>query len=202
VFSEQGLDGSLEEVARRAEVGIGTLYRHFPTRDALIEALVDDRVHDIARLATEALEAPDGWTGLRMFLEGVLEIQSADRNLNTVFAHYGSGNSRLQQMRKQASGVSLPLIERAQAEGSLRADFDLSDLTALFWAQGTLLDATRCVAPNWWRRQLALMLDAYRAENATPLPEPPLTPSQLRRARTALLDARRPRAGGSRTKRR
>jgi AcrR family transcriptional regulator len=198
VFAEQGLDASLEEVARRAEVGIGTLYRHFPTRDALVEALLDNRMKDVTDAGTRALEAVDGWSGFRLFLESVLELQSADRNLFTVFAHYGSGSGRLQDMRRQTVLLAQPVIDRAKREGTLRADFDISDLIAVFWAQGRIIEATQCIAPRWWRRQLALMLDGFRAEGASPLPEAPLTASQLRRARATLLDKSRARAGSAR----
>ncbi len=198
VFSERGLEGSLEEVARRADVGIGTLYRHFPTRDSLIEALLDDRMHDVSEAGAEALRADDGWTGFRLFLERVLELQTADRNLFTVFAHYGGGNSGLQGMRRQTTRLAQPIIDRAKREGSLRSDFDISDLTAVFWAQGRVIEATKCIAPRWWRRQLALMLDGFRAERAAPLPEPPLTASQLRRARAQLLEQSLSRSGGRR----
>ncbi len=202
VLAEQGVDGSLEEVARRADVGIGTLYRHFPTRDVLVEALVDNRMQDVTDVAARALEAADGWTGFCMYLEGVLELQSADLNLFTVFAHYGSGSGPLQDMRRQTLLLAQPIIDRAKREGALRADFDISDMTAVFWSQGRIIEATRGIAPRWWRRQLALMLDGFRAESASPLPEAPLTASQLRRARATLLDQSRARAGGGRSQNR
>ena len=185
-------------MARRADVGIGTLYRRFPTRDTLVEALLDDRMQDVLNVSARSLEAKDGWAGFCLYLEGLLELQISDRNLFTVFAHYGSGNGRVQEMRRHTLLLAQPVIDRAKQEGALRADFDISDLTAVFWAQGRIIEATRCVAPRWWRRQLALMLDGFRADKAGPLPEPPLTTSQLRRARAQLLEQSRGRSAGGR----
>jgi hypothetical protein len=77
------------------------------------------------------------------------------------------------------------MIERAQEQKTLRADFAPEDLPLLFWSAGRVIEATAKVAPDAWRRYLGLMLDGLRAEAATPLPEPPLTRAQVTRARGA-----------------
>src|SRR5437763_15309556 len=78
-FAERGPDAPLEDIARRAGVGIGTLYRHFPTRDALIETIYAEHIGEVEVLAKDAAEAEDAWAGLSAFLEGLLELQA--RNL-------------------------------------------------------------------------------------------------------------------------
>src|SRR3954462_10863411 len=67
-FQERGLDVGVDEIARRAGVGMGTLYRHFPTKDALIDAIVDARFAELITAAEAALEAPDAWDGFDAFL--------------------------------------------------------------------------------------------------------------------------------------
>src|SRR5438132_13734134 len=80
-FREQGLDVSLEEIARRAGVGIATLYRRFPTRDALIEAVFEDHVASFVALAEEALQNEDPWVGFSTFIEQLCERQASDFGL-------------------------------------------------------------------------------------------------------------------------
>jgi hypothetical protein len=74
------------------------------------------------------------------------------------------------------------LIERAQEQGALRADFTVEDMPLVFWTGSRVVEATAAVAPEFWRRYLGLLLDGLRAEAATPLPHPPLTRAQLNRA--------------------
>ena len=78
------------------------------------------------------------------------------------------------------------LLTRAQGSGTLRADLVLNDMFVLLWSQSRIIEATYGVAPRAWRRHLYLMLDAYRADRATPLPEPPLSPAQMERATARL----------------
>jgi hypothetical protein len=73
------------------------------------------------------------------------------------------------------------LIERAQEQGALRADFTAEDMPLVFWTGGRVIEATAAVAPDFWRRYVGLLLDGLRAEAATPLPHPPLTRAQLTR---------------------
>ena len=84
-------------------------------------------------------------------------------------------------MRARVRPVLTRLIERAQEQGTLRADFTLEDVPLLFWTGGRVIEATSTVAPELWRRYLGLMLDGLRADSATPLPQPPLTRAQLDR---------------------
>jgi hypothetical protein len=81
------------------------------------------------------------------------------------------------------------VLTRAQEAGEVRADITQADIVTLIWSNGRIIDATRATAPNAWRRHLHLMLDAYRAERAHPIPEPPMTSDQLYDAMVALSDA-------------
>jgi len=85
-------------------------------------------------------------------------------------------------MRARIKPLLRSMIERAQRQGSLRADFAVEDLPLLFWTSGRVIETTAAIAPDYWRRYLGLLLDGLRASAATPLPRPPLTPAQLARA--------------------
>ena len=117
-FAEQGLDVPLEDVAEDAGVGIATLYRRFPTRDDLIAACFERRVAEYARVAEEALEAPDGWSGLCAYVEQICAMQAADRGLKDVL-------TRTFPERQDPGGASdarLPTVGPADRAGQGRGN--------------------------------------------------------------------------------
>jgi AcrR family transcriptional regulator len=158
LFAEVGVDASPRALAQRAGVGVGTLYRHFPTREQLLAAVLDDSFAAYVAAAEQALDAPDGWTGFTSFLETALSLHARNRALAAV--------ADREQQRRQLAPVVERLIERAQAEGSLRRDFDRDDLSLLFWSLDRAIELTREVAPDAWRRQLAFVLDGLHCANA------------------------------------
>ena len=186
VFAERGVEASLEEIARRAGVGVGTLYRHFPTRDALIEAVFERRIGEFVAVAEAAAEEPDAWLAFVGFLEGTLAIQAGDRMLKDVFLRLPPGTGPVQQARTEMRQLFETVLERAREHGGLRGDFAFPDLALLFWSFAPLMDATADAAPGAWRRHLHWLLEGLRAEAATPPPEPPLTSEQLELAVQAL----------------
>ena len=181
-FREHGLDVSLEEIARRAGVGIGTLYRRFPTRDGLIEAVFEDHVDSFLALAQEAMLIEDPWLAFSSFIEQLCERQAADSGLKDLLCMHLSGETLLKQARARVGTVFSKLLERAQSAGVLRPDVTTADIEFVLWSNKTVIEATHEVAPNAWRRNLALLLDAFRAENAHQLPERALTASELQRS--------------------
>jgi AcrR family transcriptional regulator len=186
VFAEQGADASLEEVARRAGVGIGTLYRHFPTRDALVEEIFAEHIGEVLAAAEEAAANEDAWAGVVSFFERVLELQARNLQLRDVFLRYSSGDGTSAERRKQVRAALGRLVARGREQGTLRADFALSDLLVAWWSFAPVLQATCAVAPDAWRRQLRIVLDGMRAGAATPQTARPLTGPQLDAAIDAL----------------
>jgi AcrR family transcriptional regulator len=187
VFAERGVEASLEEIARRAGLGIGTLYRHFATRESLVEAIFERRVVELVAVAEEAVAEPDGWYGFGRFLERTLELQAGDRVLKDVLMRYAPpGEGKVAAARAELRALLGQMLERAREHGTLRADFTVSDLALLLWSFGPLIDATAEIAPKAWRRHLHWLLDGLRAEAATPPTEPPLTDEQLGAAMDAL----------------
>ena len=118
VFAERGVEASLEEIARRAGVGIGTLYRHFATRDALVEAVFERRIGEFVAIAERAAAEPDAWLAFVGFLEGTLEIQAGDRLLKDVFLRSPPGAGRVEQ---RARGAAPVIRGRARARARGRA---------------------------------------------------------------------------------
>jgi AcrR family transcriptional regulator len=172
-LAEHGMEVSMEEIARRAGVGIGTLYRRFPNRQDLVEAVFLCKAQGYLDAATAALDAPDGWTGFAGYLERLCELQVADRSLSDVLTMHLSGCPRMSEIRNRWYAAQLALIDRAQLEGSLRADLVPEDVVLILLANAGVIDATAEAAPDAWRRSLGLMLDAMRATSATPLPDSP-----------------------------
>src|SRR5271157_191041 len=157
-FAERGLDVPLEEVAGQAGVGIATLYRRFPTRDDLIAACFERRVEEYAAAAEQALQAADGWSGFSAYVERICAMQAADRGLNDVLTRTFPNATVLEGHRMRGYELSLQLIERARAEGSLRADFVSEDLVLLLMANAGVVQAAGNAAPDAWRRFVGLAL--------------------------------------------
>jgi AcrR family transcriptional regulator len=175
VFAERGLDATLNDVAARAECGIGTVYRHFPNKEALVEALFADRLDEIVALADEANMIGDPWQGFLFFLERSMELQVLDRGLRGVLLHSQYGRKQVKEARDRIAPKVGRLVERAKAVGRLRADFDQLDVPMLINMIGSVADYTGDIEPGLWRRYLALIVDGlFDARNSTsPIGSPP-----------------------------
>ncbi len=182
LFAREGIDASVEEITRHAGVGMGTLYRHFATKEELVDAVLEDALSDFVALAEQALAEEDAWTGFKFFVEQAVGLHAANRCLKDVVATREHGLKRVRAMRARTRPLLRRLVERAQADGALRPDFTVEDIPLLFWTSGRVIEITSTVAPDYWRRHLGLVLDGLRAEAATPLPQPPLSETQLKRA--------------------
>jgi AcrR family transcriptional regulator len=180
VFAERGVDGSLEEIARRAGVGIGTLYRHFATRDALIEAVFERRIGDFVAIAEAAAAEPDAWLAFTGFLEAMLKLQSEDRMLKDVLWRSAPGAERVESARARLRGLFEQVLERAHAQGELRADFGFADLAVLLWSFAPLTEASSDDGSNVWARHLHVLIDGLRTGAATPQSQPPLSDEEMR----------------------
>jgi AcrR family transcriptional regulator len=169
-FAERGLDAQIDEIAREAGVGVGTVYRHFPTKEDLVRALQAARFEWLAVLARECLQAGDAWEGFSDFMYRSAELQAGDRALSEIMA------ARPEGMAEEAAGSGLieaveALVERAQLSGDLRADVVSHDVPMIMCGLGRATG----VGPNdpsiSWDRYLAIIIDGLRAPAAvTPLP--------------------------------
>ncbi|MFI6468148.1 TetR/AcrR family transcriptional regulator [Streptomyces sp. NPDC050538] len=179
LFGERGLDASLEEIARRAGVSIGTLYNHFPTREAFWEAIFPARLAALDQITETALAAPDPWDGFVAYLEGLFALQAEDHGLNDALARRFRAAGEVEQACNRGFRLAELLIQRARDSGQLRPDFEPEDLVTLIWAMSQVIRESMATAPDTWRRCLAFFLDGLRAGAAHPIAVPPLTPGQL-----------------------
>jgi AcrR family transcriptional regulator len=182
-FSRHGLDAPVEEIARGAGVGMGTLYRRFPSKEDLIDAVLGDAFEQYVEAVEQALCVEDAWEGFCAFLERALTLHAANRGLKDIVATREHGRARADAMRARVRPLLARLIDRAQEQGSLRPDFTLQDMPLIFWTAGSVIEAGATVAPDLWRRYLGLLIDGLHADAATPLAQPPLTRAQVDRVR-------------------
>jgi len=178
-FAAHGVDASLEKIARGAGVAIGTLYRHFPKRLDLLMAAFAPRVEEFFDGADKALAIADPWDAFVAYLENLFALQAGDRGFNDFLSRRFAGNPETERIHDRLCAEIEQVLTRAQQAGRVRSDLALADIVNLIWANGSIMDATSATAPDAWRRSLHLMLDAYRAERAHPIAEPPMTDQQL-----------------------
>jgi len=168
VFAEQGLDAGYDEIARRAGIGVGTVYRRFPERSELVQALFESRIDEMVAIGEQAAAIPDAWEGLTWFFEKSVEKQVADRGLKEVMVQTLNESGQMTVGRERIGPIVESLIERAQADGVLRQDVAVTDLGMQLMLIGSLSTPEQ---PELWRRYLTLLFDGLRARpDSTPLP--------------------------------
>jgi AcrR family transcriptional regulator len=171
VFADRGLDAQMDDVAKRAKVGVGTVYRHFPTKEALIDALVAEAFERLLVVAKEqAQRDDDAWDALVTTLWAGAEILAGDRAVSAIMSEvYGPVNVDL-DLQLQMTETMTILVDRAHAAGTLRADVMLDDIPMIMCGIGMATCKPHNV-PDAWRRHVAILLDGLRATNASgPLP--------------------------------
>jgi AcrR family transcriptional regulator len=157
VFNERGLDAGVEEVAATAGVGVGTLYRRFPTKDALVDELVKELLTEVIGLARDAEGAEDG-RGLERFLFDAGTAHAAHRGcLPRLWTA-----ADLDDLRAESRDVMTRLLVSGQQHGHIRHDASLTDVELLFWSWRGLFEYAGEHAEPAWRRQTALMLAGLR----------------------------------------
>ena len=184
VFNERGLEVSLDEIARYAGVGVGTVYRRFRTKEELVEALFVDRIDSIASIAEEALRATDPWSGLVFFMEHMAEMMAGDLGLRQMLMFATYGQDRVAYARQRNAPLVHRLVERAQAAGQLRTDLRQTDIPFIVFMLGEATQLAHSACPGIWRRYLTLILDGLRPgrEGVTPLPVAALLPEEMEKS--------------------
>ncbi|MBW8795755.1 MAG: TetR/AcrR family transcriptional regulator [Streptomyces sp.] len=173
VFARDGLNASMASVAREAGVGIATMFRRFPTKAELVDAVFIDRMTAYADAVTAALGDPDPWHGFVGYVETVCAMQAADYGFADVLTTTFPAAKALEHRRNAAYEGMVELIGRAKATGRLRADFDPSDLLLVHMANAGVVNATGDAAPDAWRRVVALLIQSFEAPARGPLPASP-----------------------------
>lgn len=168
-FAEQGLEVGYDDIAQRAGVGVGTVYRRFPQRSELVVAVFESRIDHLTQLAAVAIERPSGAEALTWFLEQVLDIQTRDRGLRDVLAGNAPRDDRMSDVRARLTPAVDALLDRAKSENALRSDIGVADIAALTMALSLFHTPAQ---PELWRRYLVLVLDGFAPSrtHTTPLP--------------------------------
>jgi AcrR family transcriptional regulator len=181
VFTERGLDSTLDEVARAAGVGIGTVYRRFPDKDSLVSELFKDRIDALVTVAEDACTAPDPWQGLVAYLEFAAAAMAGDLGLRQLMMFAAYDRDRVCYARDRMRPVLTRLVERAQASGDLRKDFQATDVKMIAFMLASLAEYAAPVTPEVWRRYLAMLVDGLRPARAgvSELPVPAPTAAEI-----------------------
>jgi AcrR family transcriptional regulator len=171
LFAQRGLDVPMAAIARRAGVGVATLYRRFPTKEALVVEAFTEQFSICQATIDEALADPDPWRGFCTVIEKVCVLQASDRGFTTAFV--ASFPDLHSEVRDRTWRGFAALVQRAKDSGKLRADFSPHDLTLVLMANGGLAGAPVEVAVAASRRLVAYLLEAFRAgTDALPPPVP------------------------------
>jgi AcrR family transcriptional regulator len=170
-FAERGLDAPVADIARRAGVGKGTVFRHFPTKDDLIAAIVLDRVTLLTEVGERLAEAPDAGAALLEYLT----VAARQRQQLDLSFLQGAGELSPEVSAAQArmSQVIDTLVDRARELGAVRADVTGTDVALLMCAPNDIIRYLPDAPPDLWQRYLAIIFDGLRPEGAHPLPQPP-----------------------------
>jgi AcrR family transcriptional regulator len=162
-FAEHGTDAPLDDIAKRAGVGSGTLYRHFPTRLDLIEAVFQLQLESVVGRAADLMTVPDAGDGLTQFLRQLIDYSNTYRGLASALmaALNNEGSALARSCHATLYGAAGRLLDRAKQEGTVRPDVDLGDLLKL--VNGIALATEQdCDDVHLSDRLLAMLVDGLR----------------------------------------
>ncbi|UOZ03448.1 TetR/AcrR family transcriptional regulator [Amycolatopsis sp. WQ 127309] len=188
VFAEHGIEASIELVAQRAGLGLGTIYRRFANKDALIAELVNRLLTDVVAVGERHLADPDG-TGVAGYLIEVSGLLATSRGVVARLWSDPSSKDLIARSRR----VQQQLVDEARRHGAARADLTGEDLAVALWAVHGILDVTRHLPVNAWRRHLDFVLAGLTDQPAT-APHRPLSARKM----TQIIRATPPASGGRR----
>jgi len=162
-FSEHGLDVHIEQIAHAAGVGVGTVYRNFPNKEDLLQALVDERFAFFAEVARTALDDPDPWNGFCTLMRESARVTAEDRAVSEAMDQLpGLCNTAAEKVGLDE--LAGELIERAQASGAMRADFSIGDIPSVMCGLGRATASRKDGPPPMsWERYLEIILSGLRA---------------------------------------
>ncbi|WP_434445481.1 TetR/AcrR family transcriptional regulator [Lentzea sp. E54] len=181
LFRTRGIDVPMSTIARRAGVGVATLFRRFPSREALVTEVFAEQIEHCEALLEEAVEDPDPWNGFRRLIEFTCTEQLEDRGFTEAFLASFAGETCYRQRAENAENAFDRLVRRAKESGRLRQDFAVSDLVMILLANGGLRDAPPEHAHDLSRRLVAYLLHSFGTNDGLPEvdPLPPASPLGL-----------------------
>ncbi|ONH27582.1 TetR/AcrR family transcriptional regulator [Pseudofrankia asymbiotica] len=171
-FAAEGLDVPIREIARRAQVGVATVYRHFQTKEALLSEAFGEQMALCSQVVGEGLAAADPWTGFCLVIEKLMEMHALDRGFARAFTSQLPSAVGLAEDRDHTLRLLLELVRRAKEAGSLRGDFVLEDIVLALMANEGIRAESPGVRVAASRRFAALMIQSFQA-SPVPTPLPP-----------------------------
>ena len=181
VFGESGLNGQIEEVARRAGVGVGTVCRNFPTKQALVDAVLTSMYETLLSRARDALDHDDPGEAFERFFVALPEFQSRHRVLGEQMAKELELPTSAEPIREELVRALAELVSRAQVAGAVRGDIGPADVSMLFAGVAHATALAGELEPMLRERYVRIILDGLRPKEASALPGRPLDFEQLRR---------------------
>jgi AcrR family transcriptional regulator len=173
VFATDGLDVPIREIARRAQVGPATVYRHFPTKEALFAAAFAEPMATCSAIVEQGLAADDPWAGFCLVIERLMEVHALDRGFSRAFtSRLPAAVDYFTADRDRTLRLLLTLVRRATDSGALRADFVLEDFILAMMANEGIRAESPALRVAASRRFAALMIQSFQA-NPVPAALPP-----------------------------
>ncbi|MFF3514372.1 TetR/AcrR family transcriptional regulator [Streptomyces sp. NPDC002573] len=172
-FAEQGTEVSVSEIAERAGIGKGTVFRHFTTKDDLLAAIVTEKMYRLAETGERLMHVEDPAEALCDFMSAAIELQVEDRAFCQVVHGVANEHPEVHRSQENLESVTETLTDRARRHGAIREDITGQDILLLM--SGIYLTASRLqdTQPHLWQRYLRLVFDGMQAADFPTLPGPP-----------------------------
>ena len=180
VLGTAGVDAQMTDIAKAAGLGVGTVYRNFPSKEALVNALVLERLKQGTRHAQRVAQADDAWESLEAVMRGVIDHEIENRVLSHFLAGRIAGSPELLAQRDELYSLLGIVVNRAQADGQLREDVGISDIRMALMAMSRVASNGSPVSRKLVLRLMQVILDGLRAPGHTTLPgrAPSITKSE------------------------
>ncbi|WP_406146980.1 TetR/AcrR family transcriptional regulator [Streptomyces sp. NBC_01012] len=172
-FAAEGIDVPIREIARRAEVGVATVYRHFRTKEELLADAFAEQMASCSAVMEEGLAEPDPWRGFCRVIERLMEVHALDRGFARAFTSQLPRVAGFADERDRTLRMMYELVRRAKETGSLRADFVVEDISLALMANEGIRAESPGMRAAASRRFAALMIQSFRADPVAPAPLPP-----------------------------
>ncbi|GGL35915.1 TetR/AcrR family transcriptional regulator [Nocardia jinanensis] len=187
LFADRGLEITLDDVAERAGVGVGTVYRRFANKKELIAEVFEHSLGAFADTAEDSLRDPDPWHGLVQFVEYACRHLAVNRGFSEVILELDLDTDRFHGLRDRIKPAVAEIVARAREAGVLQPEIEPSDLFAMIHMVDGLAEFAKPINPEIWRRYMAITLNGIRADNVArqELPVRALTDDEVDQAKTA-----------------
>ncbi|MBL1074792.1 TetR/AcrR family transcriptional regulator [Nocardia sp. 2] len=193
LFADRGLEVTLDDVAERAGVGVGTVYRRFANKQELISEVFDQMITELGHEVETALHHTDPWEGLVGLFDYACRHMAANRGFSEVVLELHDSMDRFVCMKERIAPGMSAVISRAKEAGALQPEIETSDFFAMVNMVDGVAGFARTVNPDVWQRYMAVILNGVRGDGVArmPLTQPALTDDEVERAKQAMHDCRK-----------